>query len=159
MSLCYISLNYNYDSNHQGVAVVPNLTSVLFDKDEWETPHIFNPGHFLDKDGNFVKPNAFIPFSAGEEQHNVLFDYCFHLFIQPWSVSQNTLGGGLHIDPENTFMNGLTNDYSEPQTFCLVLNYKTRFLMDTTVVLNKAMSQYDLLKKCSVCFSLFFCLR
>ncbi|TKS74525.1 Cytochrome P450 2J2 [Collichthys lucidus] len=50
----------------KGVAVVPNLTSVLFDKDEWETPHTFNPGHFLDKDGNFVKPTAFIPFSAGK---------------------------------------------------------------------------------------------
>ncbi|XP_077390425.1 cytochrome P450 2J6-like isoform X2 [Festucalex cinctus] len=50
----------------KGSSVLPILTSVLFDKDEWETPHTFNPGHFLDSDGNFVKRNAFLPFSAGK---------------------------------------------------------------------------------------------
>lgn len=54
--------------------MVPNLTSVLFDKNEWATPFTFNPGHFLNKEGKFVKPAAFIPFSAGEEQHKHLFD-------------------------------------------------------------------------------------
>lgn len=44
------------------------MTSVLFDENEWETPHTFNPGHFLNKEGKFVKRPAFIPFSAGEEQ-------------------------------------------------------------------------------------------
>ncbi|XP_061636118.1 cytochrome P450 2J6-like isoform X2 [Phyllopteryx taeniolatus] len=50
----------------KGSTVLPILTSVLFDKNEWETPHSFNPGHFLDADGNFVKRNAFLPFSAGK---------------------------------------------------------------------------------------------
>ncbi|CAJ1060407.1 Hypothetical predicted protein [Xyrichtys novacula] len=50
----------------KGVTVIPNLTSALYDKDEWETPFTFNPGHFLTKDGKFVKPAAFIPFSAGK---------------------------------------------------------------------------------------------
>ncbi|XP_053738887.1 cytochrome P450 2J2-like isoform X1 [Synchiropus splendidus] len=49
----------------KGTSVIPNLTSVLFDKSEWETPHTFNPGHFLDADGNFVRREAFLPFSAG----------------------------------------------------------------------------------------------
>ncbi|KAM9358055.1 uncharacterized protein ABDE67_003558 [Symphorus nematophorus] len=50
----------------KGVTIVPNLTSVLFDKNEWETPFTFNPGHFLNEEGNFVKRAAFIPFSAGK---------------------------------------------------------------------------------------------
>ncbi|KAL3047706.1 hypothetical protein OYC64_021813 [Pagothenia borchgrevinki] len=50
----------------KGVMVMPNLTSVLFDKNEWETPNTFNPGHFLNKEGKFVKRAAFIPFSVGK---------------------------------------------------------------------------------------------
>uniref|UniRef100_A0A665TXT8 Uncharacterized protein n=1 Tax=Echeneis naucrates TaxID=173247 RepID=A0A665TXT8_ECHNA len=50
----------------KGVTVIPNLTSVLFDKSTWETPYTFNPGHFLNKEGKFVKQAAFIPFSLGK---------------------------------------------------------------------------------------------
>ncbi|XP_032901872.1 cytochrome P450 2D26-like isoform X1 [Amblyraja radiata] len=49
----------------KGTTIIPNITSALFDEDIWLTPHQFNPGHFLNSDGNFVKPEAFIPFSAG----------------------------------------------------------------------------------------------
>ncbi|KAK1896882.1 Cytochrome P450 2J2 [Dissostichus eleginoides] len=52
--------------NPKGITVMPNLTSVLFDKNEWETPNTFNPGHFLNKEGKFVKRAAFIPFSVGK---------------------------------------------------------------------------------------------
>ncbi|XP_074525267.1 cytochrome P450 2J2-like [Halichoeres trimaculatus] len=52
----------------KGSTIIPNLTSVLFDKNEWETPNTFNPGHFLNKEGKFVKPAAFMPFSAGKRQ-------------------------------------------------------------------------------------------
>ncbi|MED6241436.1 hypothetical protein ATANTOWER_014414 [Ataeniobius toweri] len=50
----------------KGTTVMPNLTSVLFDKNEWETPDSFNPKHFLDDDGRFMKKEAFLPFSAGK---------------------------------------------------------------------------------------------
>ncbi|XP_059923111.1 cytochrome P450 2J4-like isoform X2 [Gadus macrocephalus] len=50
----------------KGTTLMPNLTSVLFDKTEWETPDIFNPAHFLDADGKLVRRDAFLPFSAGK---------------------------------------------------------------------------------------------
>uniref|UniRef100_A0A3B5AK86 Cytochrome P450, family 2, subfamily N, polypeptide 13 n=1 Tax=Stegastes partitus TaxID=144197 RepID=A0A3B5AK86_9TELE len=50
----------------KGTTVMPFLTSVLFDKNEWETPDTFNPGHFLNAEGKFVKREALIPFSAGK---------------------------------------------------------------------------------------------
>ncbi|XP_055507621.1 cytochrome P450 2K1-like [Leucoraja erinacea] len=45
--------------------VIPLLTSVLFDKTQWENPRAFNPSNFLDADGKFVKRDAFAPFSMG----------------------------------------------------------------------------------------------
>lgn len=45
---------------------MPVLSSVLFDKTEWETQDSFNPGHFLDAKGKFVKREALMPFSAGK---------------------------------------------------------------------------------------------
>ncbi|NXA78875.1 CP2J6 protein, partial [Thryothorus ludovicianus] len=45
--------------------VLANIDSVLADPGKWETPDQFNPGHFLDKDGNFVKREAFLPFAIG----------------------------------------------------------------------------------------------
>ncbi|XP_036376777.1 cytochrome P450 2J2-like [Megalops cyprinoides] len=50
----------------KGTMVMGILISVLFDESEWETPHIFNPGHFLDGEGNFRRRDAFMPFSAGK---------------------------------------------------------------------------------------------
>ncbi|NWW51816.1 CP2J2 protein, partial [Pedionomus torquatus] len=47
------------------IVLITNLSSVLFDKNEWEAPDTFNPGHFL-KDGKFWKREYFIPFSVGK---------------------------------------------------------------------------------------------
>ncbi|XP_068605726.1 cytochrome P450 2K1-like isoform X2 [Brachionichthys hirsutus] len=49
----------------KGTTVLPLLTSVLYDESEWESPHTFNPSHFLDKEGQFTRRDAFMPFSAG----------------------------------------------------------------------------------------------
>ncbi|XP_073687966.1 cytochrome P450 2X9 [Garra rufa] len=49
----------------KGTFVIPNLTSVLKDERQWKFPHEFNPANFLNEQGQFVKPEAFMPFSAG----------------------------------------------------------------------------------------------
>ncbi|XP_035997289.1 cytochrome P450 2J2 [Fundulus heteroclitus] len=50
----------------KGTMILATLDSVLHDESMWETPHSFNPQHFLDQDGKFRKRDAFMPFSAGK---------------------------------------------------------------------------------------------
>uniref|UniRef100_A0A674IQD7 Cytochrome P450 2D15 n=1 Tax=Terrapene triunguis TaxID=2587831 RepID=A0A674IQD7_9SAUR len=49
----------------KGTIILTVLSSVLKDETVWEKPHEFYPEHFLDADGQFVKREAFLPFSAG----------------------------------------------------------------------------------------------
>ncbi|XP_051796877.1 cytochrome P450 2K1-like isoform X2 [Acanthochromis polyacanthus] len=49
----------------QGTTVLPLLASVLYDESEWESPHTFNPAHFLNQEGRFIWRDAFMAFSAG----------------------------------------------------------------------------------------------
>ncbi|XP_066548419.1 cytochrome P450 2J4 isoform X3 [Amia ocellicauda] len=50
----------------KGVVVVPMLMPILFDKSEYQTADRFNPEHFLEKEGKFVKRDNFMPFSIGK---------------------------------------------------------------------------------------------
>ncbi|XP_062919167.1 vitamin D 25-hydroxylase [Mobula hypostoma] len=49
----------------KGTTVITNLYSVHFDEKYWNSPHLFCPERFLDKNGQFVKKEAFVPFSIG----------------------------------------------------------------------------------------------
>ncbi|XP_066555875.1 cytochrome P450 2C55-like [Amia ocellicauda] len=49
----------------KGTMIIPNLSSVLYEEGQWKFPHDFNPSNFLNKEGEFVKPEAFVPFSLG----------------------------------------------------------------------------------------------
>ncbi|KAG2462211.1 CP2J2 protein, partial [Polypterus senegalus] len=49
----------------KGTQVFINLSSVFYDKSIWKFPDQFNPENFLDDEGNFYRPELFIPFSAG----------------------------------------------------------------------------------------------
>ncbi|XP_072273809.1 cytochrome P450 2W1-like [Pyxicephalus adspersus] len=49
----------------KGTIVVPLFTSVLYDETKWEDPRGFNPNHFLDANGKFLKRDEFFAFSKG----------------------------------------------------------------------------------------------
>ncbi|XP_056908352.1 cytochrome P450 2F2-like [Takifugu flavidus] len=49
----------------KGTLIIPHLASVLKEEGQWKFPNEFNPDNFLNDDGEFVKPEAFMPFSTG----------------------------------------------------------------------------------------------
>ncbi|XP_043566992.1 cytochrome P450 2K6-like [Chiloscyllium plagiosum] len=60
-----VDVNFRGHFIPKGTHVIPLLSSVLYDKTQWEKPNEFNPSHFLNAEGKFVKRDAFMPFSAG----------------------------------------------------------------------------------------------
>uniref|UniRef100_A0A3B1K1T7 Cytochrome P450 family 2 subfamily R member 1 n=1 Tax=Astyanax mexicanus TaxID=7994 RepID=A0A3B1K1T7_ASTMX len=49
----------------RGTMVITNLYSVHFDEKYWREPGVFCPERFLDNNGNFMRRDAFVPFSVG----------------------------------------------------------------------------------------------
>ncbi|XP_072263162.1 cytochrome P450 2J6-like [Pyxicephalus adspersus] len=49
----------------KGTVVLTDLSSLHYDEKYWKYPNEFNPENFLNEDGELVKVEAFLPFSAG----------------------------------------------------------------------------------------------
>ncbi|KAM5138870.1 cytochrome P450 2J6-like [Mantella aurantiaca] len=49
----------------KGTAIITDLSSTHYDEKHWKYPNEFNPENFLNKEGELVKVDAFLPFSAG----------------------------------------------------------------------------------------------
>ncbi|XP_027730858.1 cytochrome P450 2W1-like isoform X1 [Vombatus ursinus] len=107
----------------KGTPVIPLLTSVLLDQTQWETPNEFNPSHFLDADGNFVKKAAFLPFSigrrvcVGESLAKMEMFLFFVTLLQRFTFHPppGIQESDLDITPEATFMMR-----PQPQSVCAV---------------------------------------
>ncbi|KAG8136307.1 putative Cytochrome P450 2J2-like protein [Naja naja] len=73
-SICYEDrwkLPYTHAVFHEilrskyGTLIIADFHSVLLDPKQWESPEEFNPNHFLDKEGKFMKREEFLAFGAG----------------------------------------------------------------------------------------------
>ncbi|XP_053556441.1 cytochrome P450 2J6-like [Bombina bombina] len=49
----------------KGTVIITDLSSVHTDESHWKYPYEFNPENFLNEDGELIKKEAFLPFSAG----------------------------------------------------------------------------------------------
>ncbi|KAM4017671.1 cytochrome P450 2C39-like isoform 2-T2 [Anomaloglossus baeobatrachus] len=48
----------------QGMMIITDLTSIHYDERLWKYPHVFNPENFLNAEGELMKVEGFLPFSA-----------------------------------------------------------------------------------------------
>ncbi|XP_077786543.1 cytochrome P450 2J5-like [Podarcis muralis] len=63
--VCVDDMNVLGNFIEKNTLVIPDLCSINLDPKLWETPHQFNPNHFLDKDGKFIVRDEFLPFGTG----------------------------------------------------------------------------------------------
>uniref|UniRef100_A0A8C6YIT0 Uncharacterized protein n=1 Tax=Naja naja TaxID=35670 RepID=A0A8C6YIT0_NAJNA len=103
----------------QGTTVLPLWASVHFDSLHWDNPRTFDPAHFLDKNGEFQKKDAYLPFSAGKRVcpgeslanmeifilfTNLLQNFTFELTMDPKEIDLENLFMGCREDGNAKFL-------------------------------------------------------
>lgn len=50
----------------KGTMIIPLQWAIHMSPSNYKNPETFDPGRFLDDEGNYSKPEAFIPFQTGK---------------------------------------------------------------------------------------------
>ncbi|XP_006880276.1 PREDICTED: cytochrome P450 2C18-like [Elephantulus edwardii] len=119
-----VTRDVNFRNYHipKGTAILTSLTSVLHSEKEFPNPKTFDPGHFLDKSGNFRKSDYFMAFSAGKRSCLGEGLARMELFLFLTSILQNFTLKPL-VDPKDIDVTAVNNGFISvppPYQLCFI---------------------------------------